>query len=93
MACARAGGLARARRCLAEADALAGMWQGGPWRAAAWEARAAVRLAEGDREQAAALLREAGGLFAECGRTVDQARCRREAGVAKAGGPGPTNDR
>jgi DNA-binding SARP family transcriptional activator len=93
MACARAGEVARARRCLAEADALAGMWQGGPWRAAAWEARAAVRLAEGDREQAAALLREAAGLFAECGRAVDQARCWREAEVAKAGGPGPSEDR
>jgi DNA-binding SARP family transcriptional activator len=75
LACARAGEVARARRCLAEAEALAGMWQGGPWRAATWEARAAVRLAEGDQEQAAALFREASALFAEWGRAIDSARC------------------
>jgi hypothetical protein len=51
------------------------MWQGGPWQAAVWEARAALRLAAGDRGQAAALLREAANLFAECGRPLDEARC------------------
>jgi DNA-binding SARP family transcriptional activator len=83
VACARAGEVPRARRCLAEAEALAGMWQGGPWRAAAWEARAALRQAEGDREQAAALLHEAASLFAECGRPIDAARCERSAALTR----------
>jgi hypothetical protein len=80
---ARAGELGRAQRCLAEADVLAGMWQGGTWRAAAWEARAALRVVEGDRERGAALLREAAALFAVCGRAVDQALCEREAAAAE----------
>jgi DNA-binding SARP family transcriptional activator len=75
IACARSGDLASARQWLADAEHLAGMWQGGPWQAAVWEARAALRLAAGDRPQAAALLREAANLFAECGRPLDQARC------------------
>jgi tetratricopeptide (TPR) repeat protein len=79
IASARAGDLARAHRFLADAERLAGMWQGGAWRAAAWEARAFVRLAEGDRAQAAALLREAAPLFAQSGRALDDARCRQEA--------------
>jgi DNA-binding SARP family transcriptional activator len=77
--CARAGELPRARRFLADAERLAGMWQGGPWRAAAWEARAFVRLAEGDIKQAAALLLEAAQLFAQSGRALDDRRCRDEA--------------
>jgi hypothetical protein len=76
IACARAGELARARRFLADAERLTGLWQGGPWRAAAWEARGSLRRAEGDDNQAAALLHEAAGLFAECGRPLDEARCR-----------------
>lgn len=75
MACARAGEVMRARHCLAQAEALAGMWQGGPWRAACWEARAAVRMAEGDENQASALLREAASGFAESGRPLDASRC------------------
>lgn len=75
IACARAGELVKARRCLADAENLAGMWQGGPWRAATWEARASLRLAEGDASQAAALLREAASMFGECGRPLDDARC------------------
>jgi DNA-binding SARP family transcriptional activator len=72
---ASSGDLARSRQWLAGAERLAGMWQGGPWQAAVWEARAALRLAAGDRPQAAALLREAADLFSECGRPLDRARC------------------
>ena len=75
VACARAGELVKARRCLADAENLAGMWQGGPWRAATWEARSSLRLAEGDASQAAALLREAATMFGECGRPLDKGRC------------------
>lgn len=76
IACSRAGELARARFWLGHADRLAGMWSGGPWQAAVWEARAALRTAEGDRDQANALLREAADLFAQSGRPLDEARCR-----------------
>jgi DNA-binding SARP family transcriptional activator len=75
IACARAGEVARSRFWLGHAERLAGMWSGGPWQAAVWEARAALRMAEGDEGQAAALLREAGDLFAQCGRPLDEARC------------------
>jgi DNA-binding SARP family transcriptional activator len=73
---ARSADLERSRRELANAERIAGMWQGGPWQAAVWEARAALRLAEGDRAQAGALLREAANLFAQSGRPLDEARCR-----------------
>jgi tetratricopeptide (TPR) repeat protein len=73
--CARIGEVGRSRFWLGHAERLAGMWSGGPWQAAVWEARAALRMAEGDRAQAKALLREAGDLFAECGRPRDEARC------------------
>jgi DNA-binding SARP family transcriptional activator len=76
IACARAGELARSRFWLGHAERLAGMWSGGPWQAAVWEARAALRMAQGDRAQAAALVREAGEIFAQCGRPLDEARCR-----------------
>jgi DNA-binding SARP family transcriptional activator len=85
IACARSGELARSRRELADAERIAGMWQGGPWQAAVWEARAALRHAEGHHSQAAALLREAANLFAESGRPLDLARCI-GAGVAATGG-------
>jgi DNA-binding SARP family transcriptional activator len=75
IAYARSGDLARARQWLADAERLSGMWQGGPWQAAVWEARAALRLAAGDRAQAAALWREAANLFGESGRPLDEARC------------------
>jgi tetratricopeptide (TPR) repeat protein len=79
IAYARAGELVKAHRCLADAESLVGMWQGGPWRAATWEARAFVRGAEGDRVQASALFREAATLFADAGRAIDERRCREEA--------------
>ena len=76
VACSQEGHLARSRFWLGHAERLAGMWSGGPWQAAVWEARAALRAAEGDREQAHALLREAADLFAQSGRPLDEARCR-----------------
>jgi DNA-binding SARP family transcriptional activator len=72
---ANAGEISRAHQWLESAERIAGMWSGGPWQAAVWEARAILRRAEGDSSQAAALLREASGLFAACGRPLDEARC------------------
>ena len=72
---ADSGEIARARKSLNEAERLAGLWRGGPWVAATWEARAQLRLAEGDAGQAAALMREAANLFAESGRPLDASRC------------------
>ncbi|NUP74486.1 MAG: SARP family transcriptional regulator [Sinomonas sp.] len=72
---ALAGRLATARRRLATAEQLAGMWPGGPWHAALWEARGVLRRAEGRHDQANALLREAAASFAELGRPNDEARC------------------
>jgi DNA-binding SARP family transcriptional activator len=76
-ASAGAGDLRRARRHLADAERIAGLWQGGPWTAAVWEVRAALRAAEGEPGQAAALLREAADEYARAGRRPDVDRCRR----------------
>jgi tetratricopeptide (TPR) repeat protein len=73
---ARGGDLERARSHLDDAERVAGMWQGGPWQAAVWEARGVLRVAEGALDQAAALFREAADLFAQTGRPLDAARCR-----------------
>jgi DNA-binding SARP family transcriptional activator len=75
-ACAAAGDLVRAHGHLNEANRISGMWQTGPIVAAVWEARGAIRRAEGDDAQAAALFREAADVFAGVGRTIDEARCR-----------------
>lgn len=72
---ALAGKLDAARRRLAKAEQLAGMWPGGPWHAALWEARAILRRAEGHENQAIALFREAADSFAELGRRQDEQRC------------------
>ncbi|MBT2515777.1 BTAD domain-containing putative transcriptional regulator [Arthrobacter sp. ISL-30] len=72
---ALAGRLDAARRRLATAEQLAGMWPGGPWHAALWEARGILRRAEGHDDQANALFREAAASFAELGRHRDQLRC------------------
>ena len=82
VACSRNGDLARSRQWLADAERVAGMWQGTPWQAAVWEARAELRRAEGDEVQAGALLKEAAELFAERGRPLDEARCL--AGIGQA---------
>jgi DNA-binding SARP family transcriptional activator len=79
MALARAGAIHQARARLEVAERIAGMWQGGPWLAAVWEARGVLRQAEGDRVQAAALFKEAAEQFARARWPVDEARCRAEA--------------
>jgi DNA-binding SARP family transcriptional activator len=81
IAAARAGELDRAGHFVSEAERIAGMWQGGPWAAGTWEARAEMRIAAGEPAQAAALFREAADLFASVSRPVDEARCRSAAAV------------
>jgi DNA-binding SARP family transcriptional activator len=81
IASARARDLEDAERFVGEAERTAGMWQGGPWTAATWEARAEMRVAQGEPEQAAALFREAADLFASVSRPLDEARCRSAAGI------------
>ena len=76
IACARAGLLDQARRRLQAAERVAGMWPGGAWHAAVWEARGALRHAEGDARRAAALYNEAADQFAELDRPLDRDRCR-----------------
>lgn len=74
-ASARAGQLDRARSFIAEAERIAGMWQGGPWTGAVWEARGNLRQAAGEDEQARAMFREAAEAFARAGNRSDAARC------------------
>jgi ATP/maltotriose-dependent transcriptional regulator MalT len=74
-ATARAGHLDRARSFLAEAERIAGMWQGGQWTGAVWEARAILREAEGEGDQARAMLREAAEAFTRAGNQSEGARC------------------
>src|SRR5207247_10841941 len=74
-ASARAAELDRARSFLAEAERIAGMWQGGLWTGAVWEARGVLRHAEGDDEQARAMFREAAQAFESAGNPADAARC------------------
>jgi tetratricopeptide (TPR) repeat protein len=75
IALAEAGEVEQARRRIDEAERLAGMWNGGPWGAAVWEARGVQRRAEGNNEQAAALFREAAARYGSLGRRGDEARC------------------
>jgi DNA-binding SARP family transcriptional activator len=86
--CARAGELTSARRHLAEAERITGLWQGGPWTAAIWEARAELRRAEGQSTQARAFLLEAAARFAELRRPLDEARCRSAADQIRETVPG-----
>lgn len=74
-ASARAGELDRARLFIAEAERIAGMWQGGPWTGAVWEVRGNLRQAAGEDEQARAMFREAAEAFARAGNQSDAARC------------------
>ena len=73
---AEAGEVTEVGRRLDEAERLAGMWNGGPWVAAVWEARGVQRHAQGKPERAIAALDEAATRFGELGRPLDQARCR-----------------
>jgi DNA-binding SARP family transcriptional activator len=66
-ASAQAGQLDRARSYLTEAERISGMWQGGLWGGAVWEARGHLRLAEGDDDQARAMFKEAAQAFARSG--------------------------
>ena len=79
IACAQADQRDRARSYLADAERVAGMWQGGLWTGAIWEARGALRLAEGEHDQARAMFHEAAQAYAEAGNPTDAARCRRAA--------------
>lgn len=72
---ARVGEFERARAFLAEAERIAGMWQGGLWTGAVWEARGILREAEGDSEQARAMFREAAQAYGRAGNHSDAARC------------------
>jgi DNA-binding SARP family transcriptional activator len=76
---AKSGDLDAASSYVDAARSIAGMWPGSPWEAAEWEARAALRLAEGRREQAAALLQEASDVFARSGHALAVSRCRQAA--------------
>ena len=80
-ATARAGDLDRARSFLAEAERIAGMWQGGLWTGAVWEARGVLRQAEGEAGQARAMFREAAEAFARTGNESDAERCLAAAAV------------
>lgn len=80
-ACARANDLSRARRHLAEAERISGLWQGGPWSAALWEVRAELRGAAGQTAQAAALFLEAAELYSTLRRPIEENRCRVAADV------------
>jgi hypothetical protein len=82
VALARAGDLQQARARLDGAERIAGMWQGGPWLAAVWEARGVLRRAEGDHAQATALFNEAAEQFARARWPVDEARCRAAATIS-----------
>jgi DNA-binding SARP family transcriptional activator len=82
IATARAGEVAEARYWLDFAERRASMWTGTPWQAAVWEARGELRLAEGDRGQALALMREAGELYRMFGRRLDEVRCMSAGGLA-----------
>jgi DNA-binding SARP family transcriptional activator len=74
-ACARTNDLSRARRHLAEAERISGLWQGGPWSAALWEVRAELRRAAGQNAQAAALFLEAAELYSTLRRPIEEDRC------------------
>jgi DNA-binding SARP family transcriptional activator len=82
VALAQAGDLEQVDRRLNEAERIAGMWHGGPWAAALWEARGVQRLAQANRVRAVAAFSEAAARYEELGRPIDQARCNDRMGQA-----------
>lgn len=74
-ACATVGNLDRARAFIADAERIAGMWQGGLWAGSVWEARGILRHAEGAGEQSRAMFREAAHEFTQAGNPAAAARC------------------
>jgi DNA-binding SARP family transcriptional activator len=74
IALVEAGAIEDVGRRLDDAERIAGMWHGGPWQAALWEARGVLRKAQGHTARAAAAFSEAAARFAELGRPLDQAR-------------------
>ena len=75
IALAEAGELEQVDRRLNDAERIAGMWQGGPWAAALWEARGVQRRAQDKEVRALAAFEEAAGRYEDLGRPRDQARC------------------
>ncbi|MCX5513313.1 hypothetical protein C3941_00445 [Kaistia algarum] len=69
------GELSQVNGRLDEAERVAGMWHGGPWIAAVWEARGFQRRAEGQESRATSAFEEAASRYAALGRPADEARC------------------
>jgi ATP/maltotriose-dependent transcriptional regulator MalT len=84
---AEQGAIEESGRRLDEAERLAGMWNGGPWVAALWEARGVQRRAQGNEARAAAAFGEGAARFGDLGRPLDRARCE-ERMRASAASPG-----
>jgi hypothetical protein len=60
---------------LNDAERIAGLWHGGPWAAALWEARGVQRQAQNNEVRARAAFDEAASRYEALGRPHDQARC------------------
>jgi ATP/maltotriose-dependent transcriptional regulator MalT len=75
IALAEAGELEQVDRRLNDAERIAGMWHGGPWAAALWEARGVQRRAQKNEVRALAAFDEAATRYEDLGRPRDQARC------------------
>jgi DNA-binding SARP family transcriptional activator len=81
IALVEAGELEQVDRRLNDAERIAGMWHGGPWAAALWEARGVQRRAQKNELRALAAFDEAATRYEDLGRPRDQARC-----LARKGG-------
>jgi DNA-binding SARP family transcriptional activator len=75
VALTQAGEMEQVDRRLNEAERIAGMWQGGPWAAALWEARGIQRQAQSNKVRALAAFAEAAARYEDLGRPLDQSRC------------------
>jgi len=71
IALAEAGELQQVDRRLNDAERIAGMWHGGPWAAALWEARGVQRRAQKNETRALAAFDEAASRYQELGRPRD----------------------